>query len=496
MAVPSVTGGITVLENCGAAPIAPLSSSTVVIATTLGTQFNQGINGTANGNFGNSGDNKGGALMGGIYALSGSADLSTANRLGFFHFTTHDRVSTLTSTTGLMLTANSSSLGTEEAVWAVNGDISTSYQCAVVNFNRSTNAKTYTGSFDSADVTHMGIAATFDSTFATCNVDTFGYVDPYKVINGVTGDKGDFTYVTSNINTNNSIIDEFPTVNLHHIFFSWGVGDGSTATDFLEILKVWEFAKQVDFAGNWGRAHINDNDTGYETNASASDVISFELCNWISDSPFYWNSIGSTSATVSYTSCVIKNSGDLTIVDGHIFTGCTFDGCAEISATSPTFTNTALNNAVGAAVSVGAAGAANMTGVIFTGNQTAIKVDVVGSTTLDATELSFDASNTFFIEYTGTGTLTVTSPVAIAGGKLNASGGGSIVVVAPTADLTVDSSESGSQIHVYTTTTQTLLDSEASASQLVYTHSNETVDITVLKDGFIPFRQSGLVLSC
>lgn len=494
MAAPSVSGGITVLENCGSAPSAPLASSTVVVATSLGTQFNNGINGTANGNFGNSGDNKSGALMGGVYALSGSTDLSVANRLGFFHFTTHDRVSNLSSTTGLMLIANSSSLGTEEAVWAVNGDKSTDYKCAVVNFNRSADAKTYTGSFDPADVTHMGIGATFDSTYATCNVDTFGYVDPYLVIDGVTGDKGDFSYVTDDINTNNSIINESPTGNIHHIFFSWGVGDGSTATDFLETLKVWEFSRQVAFTA-WGRAHINDNDIGFETNASSSDVISFELCNWISNDPFYWNSIGSTSATVSYTSCVIQNAGDLTIVNGHTFDGCLFDGCAEIAATAPTLTNTTLKNASGAALSVGAAGAANMTGVTFSDNQTALKVDVAGSTTLDVTEITFDSSNTYYIEYTGTGTLTVTSPTSIASGKLNASGGGTITVVSPTADLTVNSSESASQINVFTTTTQTIIDTEASASQLVYTHSNETVDITVLKDGFSPYRQTGLVLS-
>jgi hypothetical protein len=70
-----------------------------------------------------------------------------------------------------------------------------------------------------------------------------------------------------------------------------------------------------------------------------------------------------------------------------------------------------------------------------------------------------------------------------------------LTVVTPTYDLTVDASESGCQIHVYTTGTQTILASEASANQLVYTHSNETVDITVLKDGYLPYRQTGLVLS-
>lgn len=500
MAAPSVSGGVTIIESCdtgssGKTPLSPLASSVVGTPSTLNNLFGQGLNGTGLGRMSHNAVST--TVLGGIYLLASPVDLTVANRFLIIHHNTDAQVGNISTTAGVGVVLNSGGLGTEEAIFMTSGKErpNPSLEGSIVNANRSTNAHTYTGSFDPSDVTHVGIVSTYTQSFRATVVDSIGYFEPLLAINGTSGDKGDIALLNSAITSADALLNESPTENMHHLLYPWGVGDGSTLTHFSETLKVFESVRDFDTATTWGRAHINDNDFGYEANASSSDVIDFTLCNWISDTPFYWNSIGSTSATVSYTSCVIQNAGELTIVNGHVFDGCTFDACGEIAATAPTFTNTALNNAAGVAVSVGAAGAANMTGVLFTGNQTAIKVDVVGSTTLDATELTFDSSNTYYIEYTGTGTLTVTSPLSIAAGKLNASGGGTISVVSPTADLTVDSSETGSQIHVYTTTTQTILDSEASAAQLVYTHADETVDITVLKDGFIPYRQTGLVLS-
>lgn len=72
---------------------------------------------------------------------------------------------------------------------------------------------------------------------------------------------------------------------------------------------------------------------------------------------------------------------------------------------------------------------------------------------------------------------------------------GNYYTIPTSDDLVVNSSETGSQIIVFSTGTQTVIDSAASASSLTYTHSSETVDITVMKAGFLPFRQTGVVLS-
>lgn len=155
--------------------------------------------------------------------------------------------------------------------------------------------------------------------------------------------------------------------------------------------------------------------------------------------------------------------------------GCNFNNCVEtqaITVTSETdfekFYNCSFND--------------NTNAIKITGNQTGSWADP--SITV--------SGNTKDIEYTGTSDFEIQSANTLT--VLN-SGSGTLTIATPTFDLTVDSSETASQIHVYTTTTQTILDSESSAAQLVYTHADETVDITVLKDGFIPFRQVGVVLS-
>jgi hypothetical protein len=502
MPVPSISGGITVLTTCdtgsnGIAPGTVLASSTPISATSRFAGFATGINLTGSGAYDPSGTPASAALMGGIFAIT-ATDFTVANRLAFFHYYNTNRVSAITVNTGLMFYCNSSSLGTEEAAYAVNGGNNpiSAYDCAVVNLNRSTGSHLYSGTFDPSDVTHVGSAANFDLGFSTVQLDTFGYIDPFVVLDGTSGDNGDFTDITANINTNNAIINDSPTENIHLCFFAWGVGNGSTLTHFSDTLKVWEFTKQTDFTTDYGRAHINDNDIGFEVNASASDVIAFELCSWITESPIYWRSIGSTSATVSYVSCVTKNTGGTTvIVDGHTYNGHLFDACGSIQANSPTLANCTIKNATAHAIDLDSGGDANITNLLLDGNQTAVRVDVAGAAVLDVTQFTFETTNTYYIEYTGTGTLTVTSPVSIAAGKLNASGGGTITVVAPTTTFTINSSETGSFIQIFTTTTQTVLDS-ATSNTLAYDFSGTVVvDYVIQKAGFLPQRFVGVTLT-
>ena len=89
------------------------------------------------------------------------------------------------------------------------------------------------------------------------------------------------------------------------------------------------------------------------------------------------------------------------------------------------------------------------------------------------------------------GTSSATADVDEAGGANKST----LTISSPAVTFTINSSESASQIIVFTTATQTELDSESSASQLVFEHSSQTVDYTVMKAGFIPQRFTGVVLS-
>jgi len=72
--------------------------------------------------------------------------------------------------------------------------------------------------------------------------------------------------------------------------------------------------------------------------------------------------------------------------------------------------------------------------------------------------------------------------------------GGAITVVLPVVSLTVTSNIAGSTLRIFTTGTQTVLASGTGTS-LVFTHSSNTVDIEVMKAGYLPQRRAGLVLS-
>lgn len=506
MAAPSVSGGVTIIESCdtggstGKAPIAPLSGSNVTSTGNYSALFGSGIENTGAGRY-TVPSGFVNTLVGGCYALSSAVDFTTNDRLLLIHITPQglgsNRIPTLTSSAGLGVFANSSSTGGDERMWNVVGSEATkaAWFCAVVNVSRTTGTRYDIGTFDDTDVTHIGVGCAYTGSFVTTDIDQIGYLERYKIINGETTDKGDFTLLADQLVTDKIAPTESPTPDLNHQFFFWGIGDGTTETHFEDDGRVFEFVREADFGEPWGRAHIDDNDLGFELNASANDVITCTNYRYQSNTPFHWRSKGSTSATISWPGLSLTGAGDVELVDGHEILGGTIDGCTKIVANDPTITSTTIKNASAVALEMDINSGGNLTAITFENNGTDILIDAAGSGTLDVTECTFNSSSTYYIEYTGTGTLTVTSSVSIASGKLNASGGGTINVVNPTADLTVNSSEAGSQIVVYTTNTQTALDTELSATQLVYTHSSETVDVTVHKDGFIPFRRTNLPLS-
>jgi len=193
---------------------------------------------------------------------------------------------------------------------------------------------------------------------------------------------------------------------------------------------------------------------------------------------------------------VLNATATLQALSNVNYQGLTFSGCKEIIDNGADLSKgvgvTIANSVDTYAITVTSeAEFGNLSNCTFTGNTNAIRI--TGNQTGSWSDPNLTVSdNTFDISYSGTTNFSIQSANTL---TVDNTSSGVLTVVTPTFDLTVDSSEASSQIHVYTTTTQTILASEASASQLNYTHSSETVDITVLKDGFIPFRLTGLALS-
>lgn len=178
-------------------------------------------------------------------------------------------------------------------------------------------------------------------------------------------------------------------------------------------------------------------------------------------------STGASAITFRNCPTFTANSADLS-------GGCLFDN-TRVTVTSETelqdIYNCEFKNRDGAGESA----------ILITGNQTGTWSDP--SITV--------SNNTFDIEYTGTTNFTIESAVSL---SVNNSSSGVLTISTPTADLTLNSSESSTLLQIFTTATQTVI-SSTTGSSLVYTHSDETVDVVAQKAGFIPQRQTGIVLS-
>lgn len=178
------------------------------------------------------------------------------------------------------------------------------------------------------------------------------------------------------------------------------------------------------------------------------------------------------------------------------YSGITFSGCKELVTNGADLSggNTISNCADTQAITVTSeAEFAKLSNCTFTNNTVGKAILITGNQTGIWSDINLTVSdNTFDIEYTGTTDFSIQSANAL---TVNNASAGTLTIATPTFDLTVNSSEAASQINVFATGTQTIIATEASNTALVYTHSSETVDITVLKDGYIPFRQTGVVLS-
>lgn len=251
-------------------------------------------------------------------------------------------------------------------------------------------------------------------------------------------------------------------------------------------------ATDVNVAVNVGSAVFE-----YLVKGVAGDTFKFLSTTFNMGNYHKWTIDAATSNTDIYdfTGLNVLNA-TVTLQDKSLidYSGMTFSGCKELTLNGADLSggNTISSCVDTTAVTVTSqAELHDLDNCTFSNNNRAITI--TGNQSGTWTDPSITVSgNTYDIEYTGTTNFTIQSANTL---TVNNASSGVLTIDTPTFDLTVDSSEAASQIHVYTTGTQTTLDTEASAAQLVYTHSSETVDITVLKDGFIPYRQTGLALS-
>lgn len=269
--------------------------------------------------------------------------------------------------------------------------------------------------------------------------------------------------------------------NVINLFCPCSIGNSSQASPSVTAFDdngVTVVSPSSNFASD-PRFHLTADSMRFylDLRDSASDTATFSgTYIWGTEAPFDFSQANSAVVTLNGANfsgmgeftCGSSVSGNATfslggtnkvIVNGADLDGSTINGDADFQGSTVTI----LNNI-------------NITGTL--NFDTAGTYNLVGCTIGEVTNSSG-------------GSVTLNADLS---STITTNTGPNITIVFPTLDLTVTSSETGSLIQVFTTTTQTILASTTGTS-LVYTHSEETVDIVVQKAGFIPFRQTGVVLS-
>jgi hypothetical protein len=295
----------------------------------------------------------------------------------------------------------------------------------------------------------------------------------------------------------------------YFILQSFQIGNGSKPTN-------WQSRNQsIEFPGAYSEADLNiaaripKSGLAFTLYASSSDTI--DLTNTtINFGDYHTATIhasGSTSAAYNFSGCTWINPGAPTLKTGISYTGLTITGGEEIQhdasttidqSSTPvlngvTVDNVATGETAAVIVSTETQFANVVTGATFTNNTNAPAIRITGDQTY--TGVGWDdpgltvSGNTVDIEYTGDTDFSIQSGASL---TVNNTGLGTLTVVTPVVSLTVSSNIAASDIKIFNTGTQTI---EAQATgTTASTTTTGTYDITVQKAGYLPQRQTGVVL--
>lgn len=284
------------------------------------------------------------------------------------------------------------------------------------------------------------------------------------------------------------------------------VGDGSTAVYWQSQYQAIEFPSAYNYDTGIVQAQMDAGALKFSIYASSSDTMDFDITTFNMGNLHLWevNASSSASATYSFASCNVLNA-DPTIQGLGVATyaGISFIGCKELtlngfnSASTKTVGSATISNCVDTyAVTVTNQDEFEaLQDVDFAGNNYSIRItgNHGGATWSGSGMTVAGGTGSYDIRYEGTGTLTVEMDIGSGWTQPRAEATtGTLTISTPTTSLTVNSNVAASDIKIFDTGTQTI---EASATgTTASTTAAGTYDITVMKAGYLPQRQTGVVL--
>lgn len=226
--------------------------------------------------------------------------------------------------------------------------------------------------------------------------------------------------------------------------------------------------------------------------ASGSTVI-YDSCT-LNFGNFHNFVVNSPNVSLSTDGLVVLNADVTLTAHSGAMSGISFIGCKEISKASAVDLTggVAIKDCVDTtAITVTSeAEFQKLYNCTFTGNNRAITITGNQTGTWNTGDPNLTVSgNTYDIEYTGTTDFTIVSDNAL---TVNNASTGTLTIDSPTATLTVNSNVASSDIKIFTTNTQTIVASATGTT--ANTTTAGTYDITVQKAGYLPQRQTGVVL--
>lgn len=289
------------------------------------------------------------------------------------------------------------------------------------------------------------------------------------------------------------------------------LGDGSTATYSKHTAQSYDIpaTDETGWRVGAGGAPLIIKASASDTHDLRSAIITSSILQ-----PFTIDAASSLSASILTTglSVIGRTFSDLA---GYDWTSASWTECDTVAFKNGDLTtctiaspNAAIDGTTGAACSFSANGAVIAGSTIscvkasgaVTGYHAAFGAALT-AITINNTTLSGTPGANKFYSALASGTLTITTDglgTALADTDVTFIGGSTAVavIVSPTSDITFAAMIAGGTLKVFTTGTQTELFSDTNtATSEVWTGASGTFDYTWIKEGYLPIRATGEVVS-
>lgn len=270
-------------------------------------------------------------------------------------------------------------------------------------------------------------------------------------------------------------------------------------SDGVSDILMDDGTKAIEFIQGGNIPRLNYTRLGIRWNLTASSTLKLdsELISSADLFEFKGNPASNAAATLELSSLSLS-SPDITMKGGSLLAS-TISNASEASIDGAEVTNSTFKESVSTAAIASFLSNDEIDGASFDASDSSVNYHIeldAGVTAVTLKNVTFigtpSVNKVHVLATVGTVFITL-DDTSLSAGEIT-SEGALIDLIAPTADLTVNSDQAASLIQIFSAGTQTILDS-TTGTQLVYTHSSETVDIVVQKAGFIPQRRSGIALS-